>query len=72
VNPVGAKPQHGQAFPNGSILVMEIYNAKKNAEGTFEKGTDGNLVKAVLAKVFVMQKEAGWGNIAPENLKNGD
>lgn len=57
---------------NGSILVMEIYNAKKNAEGTFEKSADGNLVKADLAKVFVMQKGAGWGKGAPENLKNGD
>ena len=72
INPTGAKAQAGQAFANGSILVMEIYNAKKNAEGTFEKGADGNLVKADLAKVFVMQKEEGWGKNAPENLKNGD
>ena len=72
VNPIGAKNQPGQAFANGSILVMEIHNAKKNTEGTFEKGSDGNLVKADLAKVFVMQKDAGWGKHAPENLKNGD
>jgi cytochrome P460 len=72
INPTGASAEAGQAFANGSILVMEIYNAKKTAEGTFEKGADGNLVKADLAKVFVMQKDAGWGKHAPENLKNGD
>ena len=72
VNPVGAKTQAGQAFPNGSTLVMEIYNAKKDAAGNFEKGADGLLIKADLAKVFVMHKEAGWGANAPENLKNGD
>ncbi|GJL70373.1 MAG: hypothetical protein NPIRA06_30080 [Nitrospirales bacterium] len=72
VNPLGAQNQQGQAFANGSILVMAIYNARKNAEGAVEKGADGNLVKGDLAKVFVMQKGAGWGKSAPENLKNGD
>ncbi len=72
INPTGASAEAGQPFANGSILVMEIYNAKKNAEGTLEKGADGNLVKADLAKVFVMQKEAGWGKGAPENVRNGD
>ena len=72
INPTGASAQAGQAFANGSILVMEIYNAQKTAEGAFEKGADGNLVKANLAKIFVMQKDAGWGKGAPENLKNGD
>lgn len=72
INPTGASAEAGQPFANGSILVMAIYNAKKNAEGTLEKGADGNLVKADLAKVFVMQKWAGWGKRAPENLKNGD
>lgn len=72
VNPVGAKTQQGQAFPNGSVLVMEIYNAKKDAGGNFEKGADGNLAKGELAKIFVMHKEAKWGDNAPQNLKNGD
>ncbi|MDH4193999.1 MAG: cytochrome P460 family protein [Nitrospirota bacterium] len=72
LNPIGAKTRHGQTFPNGSILVMEIYHAKKDAAGNFEKGADGLLVKADLAKVFVMQKDAGWGANAPDNLKNGD
>lgn len=46
INTIGASAEAGQPFANGSILVMEIYNAKKNAEGTLENGADGNLVKA--------------------------
>ena len=72
VNRRGAEIRKGEAFANGSILVMEIHNAKKNADDTFLKGDDGQLVKDGLAKIFVMQKDAGWGNNAPKDLKNGD
>ena len=72
INQIGAKAHRGESFPNGSVLVMEIHHAKKDADGSFVKGSDGHLVKNGLAKVFVMQKGAGWGNKAPESLKNGD
>ncbi len=72
INQKGAKTKKGAAFQNGSILVMEIHKAKKNADDSFVKGQDGNLIKDGLAKVFVMQKGTGWGNDAPEGLKNGD
>lgn len=72
VNPVGAKTQKGETFPNGSILVMAIYNAETDASGNVKKGSEGNNIKAGLAKVFVMQKGDGWGKNAPEDLKNGD
>lgn len=61
VNLVDANTNHGQSFPNGTIMVMEIFSAKKDAEGNLAKGPDGKLIKGELAKVFVMQKEAGWG-----------
>ena len=35
VNPVGARTAKGQMFPNGTQFVMEIYSAKKGADGTF-------------------------------------
>ncbi len=72
INQRGAETQKGAAFANGSILVMEIHNAKKNTDDTYVKGHDGNLVKDGLAKIFVMQKGERWGNNAPEGLKNGD
>ncbi len=72
VNSIGAKAQRGEIFPNGSILVMEIYNAKKDASGNVVKRPDGKNAKNNLAKVFVMEKGDGWGKNAPKGLKNGD
>ena len=72
INKVGAEAHPGKPFTNGSILVMEIYNAKKDAGGNFEKDAQGKLVKSELAKVYTMQKGERWGTQAPEGLKNGD
>lgn len=71
INPTGARTSDGQSFPNGAVMVMEIYKA--NADGDkLMTGMDGKLVKGDLAKVFVMGKDQGWGDKLPENLKNGD
>ena len=71
VNDVGARATAGGKFPNGTISVMDIYAAKVAADGSLEKGADGNLVKGNLVKVFVMGKNEGWGD-DPQNLpKNG-
>jgi hypothetical protein len=72
VNPTGAKTQKGDKFANGSVLVMKIYNAKLGSDGNAVKGSDGKNVKDNLAKVYVMEKGAGWGKNAPMGLKNGD
>jgi hypothetical protein len=70
VNPIGATTAQGQAFPHGTVMVMELYNVKMNGEVP-EKGSDGKLIKTDLAKVFVMGKGEGWGQDVPDNLKNG-
>ncbi len=72
INNIGAKAHQGESFANGSILVMEIYNAKKGPGDTFEKDGQGNLIEDGLAKVYVMQKGKGWGQQAPQGLRNGD
>ncbi len=72
INPTGAAAKSGGAFANGSLMVMEIHKAKENADGTLMKDAAGNLVKGDLFKVFVMGKGAGWGEVAPAGLKNGD
>ncbi len=59
-------------FPNGSVFVMENYAAKANPDGTLATGADGQLVKGDLLRVFVMGKNAGWGQDVPEALKNGN
>jgi hemoglobin len=71
INSAGARTSAGQAFPNGSVMVMEIYKAKMDGDKPVT-GMDGKLVKGELAKVFVMGKNQGWGDKVPENLKNGD
>ena len=72
VNTTGARAQKGQSFANGTVFVMENYAARENADGTLMKGADGKLVKGNLLRVFVMGKGEGWGDSAPQGLKNGD
>jgi hypothetical protein len=47
------RARSGEKFANGTLMVMELYAAKANA--------DGRLVKDKLIKVFIMGKNAGWG-----------
>ncbi|MBM4120991.1 MAG: hypothetical protein FJ249_00130 [Nitrospira sp.] len=70
VNPKGTKAVPGRPFPNGTVMVMELYKAKTESEA-LATGPDGKLVKGDLAKVFVMGKDEGWGQDVHENLKNG-
>ena len=72
INPTGYETKMGEAFPNGTITVMEIYKAGEAADGTPLKGPDGKLVKGELQKIGVMAKGAGWGESAPPDLRNGD
>jgi len=71
INPTGARTSAGQNFPNGTVMVMEIYKAKMDGDKLMA-GMDGKPMKGDLAKVFVMGKEQGWGDKLPESLKNGD
>ena len=71
INNQGVKNQAGKDFANGTMMVMELYKAKENADGTLQKTPEGRLIKGDLAKVFVMAKGDGWGGGQPDNLKNG-
>lgn len=65
INDVGIRANKGDAFPYGTVSVMEIYTSKKKA--------DGSLAKDKLSKVFVMGKGAGWGQSLPaDNMPNGE
>jgi plastocyanin len=48
-------------FPYGTILVMETYAAKRNAQGVVELGADGRFQRDALAGIFVMRKERFFG-----------
>ena len=70
VSPSGARACPTAAFPQGAQLVMELYKAKAEGEA-LAKGADGKLIKGDLLKVFVMEKNDGWGQEVPDNLRNG-
>lgn len=71
INAVGVKTKAGQPFPNGTVMVMELYKAQLDGE-TPVNGPDGKLVKGELAKIFVMEKGEGWGQDVPEHLRTGN
>jgi len=62
----------GEELPDGSVLVAEIYKAKKNAEGEVVESSLGRRIRDKFAAVAVMEKQKGWGEKFPEELKNGD
>jgi hemoglobin len=72
MNPVGRNASAASGFGHGTVFVMENYAAKARADGTLETGADGKLVKGDLLRVFVMGKNAGWGNDVAAPLRNGN
>jgi len=59
-------------FPDGSILVGEIYKAKKDASDKVIGSKLNRRIRGKLALIAVMEKQKGWGAKFPDGLKNGD
>jgi hemoglobin len=73
MSPAGARARRGHAFPDGTILVMEIYQARPHADGAPAFDPSGRLIKGSLQKLYVMAKGEGWGKgVEPAGLRNGD
>ena len=73
INKAGMSTEKGNAFPSGSVSIMEIYTAQKSPAGGLLKDSKGKLIKGKLSKVFVMEKGTGWGKkLAPGTINNGD
>lgn len=62
----------GQPLPDGSILVGEIYAAKKDKDGNVITSSLGRRIRDKFVAVAVMEKRAGWGEAFPADLRNGD
>lgn len=62
----------GEPLPEGTILVMEDHKARTEGDRLLQDA-EGRLVPVEeVANVFVMQKEAGWGEAMPSEPRNGD
>lgn len=72
MNPEAATATASTGFANGTVFVMENYAAMETTDGKLATGADGKLIKADLLRVFVMGKNAGWGQDVPESLRNGN
>ena len=59
-------------FPDGSVLVAEIYKAKKDTTGNVMQSALGRRMKDKFALVAVMEKQKGWGDNFSKGFKNGD
>lgn len=62
----------GQELPDGSVLVGEVYAAKKDKDGNVITSSLGRRIRDKLVAVAVMEKRAGWGAGFPADLRNGD
>ena len=67
-----AAARDGQPFPDGSVLLVEVFAAKLGDDGKPVVGADGFYEIDKLSAHTGMQKQAGWGDDIPELLRNGD
>ena len=61
-----------EPLSHGTVIVMEVYRAKLNADGKPLKDGGGRFVRGELASIQVMEKRAGWGRDYPDDLRNGE
>lgn len=59
-------------LPYGSVLVAEIYKAKKDANGEVMMSPLGRRIRDKFALVAMMERGEGWGESYPEGLRNGN
>lgn len=64
--------KEGRELPNGSVIVGEVYKAKKDKDGKVVESSLGRRIRDKLAAIAVMQKGEGWGAAFSEDLRNGD
>lgn len=62
----------GQPLPQGTVITMEVYKAKLDAQGKPLKKANGRFVKGELVTIMVMEKRAGWGAEYDEDIRNGE
>jgi hypothetical protein len=61
----------GAPLDSGSVLVMEVYKAKLDADGHLVLGGDGFFEPGDMAAIAVMESRTGWGEEYPQEIRNG-
>jgi cytochrome c553 len=64
--------KEGKPLPAGSVLFVEVYAAKLDADKKPVTGSDGFYVADKLVLYTAMASGAAWGNDVPEMLRNDD
>lgn len=67
----GLRPQKGQPYPYGSVIVMETYRARADAQNNPLRDGNGRFIRDTLAGIFVMRKERGFG-VEYEHNRTGE
>ncbi|MGH8135618.1 MAG: cytochrome P460 family protein [Steroidobacteraceae bacterium] len=62
----------GTSLPDGSRILVEVFDAKLDEQKNPVKGSDGFFAPDEIAGYVGMEREAGWGADVPEMLRNGD
>ena len=65
-------PGEDGKLPYGSIIVAEVYKAKKDDEGNVITSSLGRRIRGEMALIAVMQREEGWGESHAPGLRNGN
>ncbi len=62
----------GGELPDGTVLVAEVYKARKDADGEVIESALGRRIRDKFAAIAVMEKRKGWGDKFAEKYRNGD
>jgi cytochrome c553 len=65
-----AAAKAGKPLPDKSVLFVELYSAKLDANNNPITGADGFYVPDQLLRYTAMERQAGWGDDIPELLRN--
>jgi len=65
-------PGEDGKLPYGSVLVAEVYKAKKDADGNVMTSSLGRRLRDKFALIAVMERAEGWGEDHPPELRNGN
>ncbi|HEY7753434.1 MAG TPA: cytochrome P460 family protein [Steroidobacteraceae bacterium] len=62
----------GTGLPDGSMIIIEVFNARLDGQENPVKGGDGYFAPGERVAYVAMERQLGWGAAIPDMLRNGD